>query len=86
MADGIAEKRTCPREIICPCCARTTVVGDEETLDRRKSARGLSGGINLALAMIEEDYGPYVTRTVARELPFLPPRLTTNSRHSRNPP
>jgi transcriptional regulator GlxA family with amidase domain len=32
------------------------------------TAHGLSGGINLALTMIEEDYGPYVTRTVAREL------------------
>lgn len=32
------------------------------------TAHGLSGGINLSLAMIEEDYGPYVARTVAREL------------------
>ena len=32
------------------------------------TAQGLSGGINLSLAMIEEDYGPYITRTVAREL------------------
>ncbi|MEP6821650.1 MAG: helix-turn-helix domain-containing protein [Chthoniobacterales bacterium] len=36
------------------------------------TAHGLSGGINLSLAMIEEDYGPYVTRTVARELELAP--------------
>lgn len=36
------------------------------------TAHGLSGGINLSLAMIEEDYGPYITRTVARELALTP--------------
>ncbi len=37
------------------------------------TAQGLSGGINLSLAMIEEDYGPYITRAVARELTLAPP-------------
>jgi transcriptional regulator GlxA family with amidase domain len=29
---------------------------------------GLSGGVNLALAMIQEDYGPYVAQSVEQEL------------------
>jgi len=37
------------------------------------TAHGLSGGMNLALAMVEEDYGPHVMRTVARELTLSPP-------------
>src|ERR1700719_1586090 len=32
------------------------------------SATGLSGGVNLALAMIQEDYGPYVAQSVEQEL------------------
>ena len=29
---------------------------------------GLSGGVNLSLAMIQEDYGPYIARSVEEEL------------------
>ncbi len=36
------------------------------------TSSGLSGGINLSLAMIEEDYGPHVARSVARELALSP--------------
>ena len=32
------------------------------------SATGLTAGINLSLALIEEDYGPHVARAVAREV------------------
>lgn len=32
------------------------------------SASGLTAGINLSLALIEEDYGPHVARAVAREV------------------
>ena len=35
---------------------------------RHYTCNGLSGGLNLALAMIQEDYGPYVARSVAQEL------------------
>jgi transcriptional regulator GlxA family with amidase domain len=35
---------------------------------RYYTCNGLDGGINLALAMIQEDYGPYVARAVAQEL------------------
>src|SRR5437762_1790205 len=46
-------------------------------IDHRKSfvrdgpyytTTGLSGGVNLSLAMIQEDYGPYVARSVEEEL------------------
>ena len=36
------------------------------------SSTGLTAGITLALALIEEDYGPHVARAVARELTFQP--------------
>jgi transcriptional regulator GlxA family with amidase domain len=35
---------------------------------RYYTCNGLSGGINLALAMIQEDYGPYAARSGAQEL------------------
>lgn len=36
------------------------------------TSTGLTAGISLALALIEEDYGPHVARAVARELTFQP--------------
>ena len=35
---------------------------------RYVTSNGLNGGLNLALAMVEEDYGPFVAQSVAREL------------------
>ena len=36
------------------------------------SSTGLTAGISLSLALIEEDYGPHVARAVSRELTFQP--------------
>jgi transcriptional regulator GlxA family with amidase domain len=39
---------------------------------RYYTSNGLSGGINLSLAMIQEDYGPHVARSVAQEVALSP--------------
>lgn len=60
-------------------------------IDHRKSfvrdgpyytTTGLTGGVNLALAMIEEDYGPYVAQSTEEELAL---RLTKQDQDSTPP-
>ena len=68
-------------------------------IDHRKSfvrdgpyytTTGLSGGVNLSLAMIQEDYGPYVAQSVEQELALrltkedqdeLPPESDSSENH-----
>jgi transcriptional regulator GlxA family with amidase domain len=47
------------------------------------TSTGLSGGVNLALAMIGEDYGPHVARSMEEELSL---RLTKEDQESTPPP
>ena len=60
-------------------------------IDHRKSfmhdgpyytTTGLTGGVNLALAMIEEDYGPHVAQSMEEELTL---RLTKEDQESTPP-